>query len=164
MVTDNATNFGKAFRMYNSFDDTLAEAEEEIANVSDSDDEFDEPVILPDVPNALMQNDEADRIVSPPHLRCAAHTLNLVVAQDLAKAKLPNECRKILRSSLSKCYALCNKVQRSTKAADAFRECTGRGLVVPTVTILNSLYSSLLCIANVSGCASFDSLMDRLKL
>ena len=134
MVTDNATNFGKAFRIYNSSDDNVAESEEEIVNGFDSDDEFNENVILPDVPNAHMANDEADRLVLPPHLRCAAHTLNLVVAQDLAKAKLPNECRKIRRSSLSKCYALSNKVQRSTKAADAFRECTGRGLVVPTVT------------------------------
>ena len=69
---------------------------------------------MPSFPDAPADISETVNIVLPPHLRCAAHTLNLVAASDLANAHLPKECNQTLKSSLAKCTALCNKIQRST--------------------------------------------------
>ena len=58
----------------------------------------------------------------PPHFRCAAHTLNLVVTQDTKKCYENTSLKKVARSTFSICQAIWNKQSRSTSAADLMRD------------------------------------------
>ncbi len=71
-VTDNGSNFVKAFRMFESHPDDGSDSDEP----SDEEEE-EEEVTFTDVAEALST--ESDETFSlPPHLRCASHTLNLI--------------------------------------------------------------------------------------
>lgn len=106
-VTDNGSNFVKAFQMYQP--ELLSD---------DDDDEEDEEVTFTNVADVLDTSTE-EGIVLPPHLRCASHTLNLISCSDVDKWLLSNPGTKgIYRSATAKCTALWSKASRSTLASE----------------------------------------------
>ncbi|XP_024869181.1 uncharacterized protein LOC112452944, partial [Temnothorax curvispinosus] len=145
-VTDNASNFAKAFRVFgvklcnfqrdvdgenNEFSDTSADEE--------SDDEnFQSIPMDPDEECALEPNKPL-----PQHLRCCAHTLNLCVASDAIKAI--NSFPLLLsvhEQAMAKCTVLWRFVGRP-KSAEILMDILGHTLSRPGETRWNSLYDSL---------------------
>ncbi|KAG5277557.1 hypothetical protein AALO_G00118970 [Alosa alosa] len=133
-VTDNASNFAKAFRVYQP-----CNLESESENDEAGDDE--EPTFT-DVIEALSSGD--GQFSLPPHYRCASHTINLVSTSDVDKHL--NSCadtKAVYRSSISKCTALWTKASRSTLASEQVEEVSRRKLKVPTSTRWNSLCEAI---------------------
>lgn len=132
-VTDNGSNFVKAFRMFEMQPEGSC-SDEEI---------FDEEVTYTDIDQVLSTESDGQFSLSP-HLRCASHTLNLISTTDLEKWITTNsECRGVYRSALGKCSALWNKTGHSTLASDEVKDVTTRQLIVPSTTRWNSLFNAL---------------------
>lgn len=87
VVTDNGSNFVKAFSEYGLKISDM-ECEEE-AN------EDDDHLEIVDIHKILKESDD-DSLVLPPHFRCAAHTLSLIASQ---------EPLKVLAKKITKCTA-----------------------------------------------------------
>ncbi|KAL3987880.1 SEL1 protein [Sarotherodon galilaeus] len=133
-VTDNGSNFVKAFKVYQpppQSDDSEYE-EDEVTFVSIGD---------------VLQNgaDDADDAISlPPHQRCASHTMNLISCTDVEKWLLSEAATKtIYRSATTKCAGLWNKASRSTVAAEIVEDIITKKLLVPCTTRWNSFYYAL---------------------
>lgn len=81
----------------------------------------------------------------PQHVRCASHSLNLIVSADIEKAI----AQKVLitrdyRSAIVDCAQLWNLLNRSShKASDDFRKTFGRSVRLPCSTRWNSLFDAL---------------------
>uniref|UniRef100_A0A8C1V5X7 HAT C-terminal dimerisation domain-containing protein n=1 Tax=Cyprinus carpio TaxID=7962 RepID=A0A8C1V5X7_CYPCA len=100
-VTDNGSNFIKAFKMFEQSD-------------SDEQSEEDEEVTFTDVEQALS-TDSDGQFSLPPHLSCASHTLNLIFVEKWLKA---NKSKVIYRNAVSKCSALLTKANCSSVASE----------------------------------------------
>lgn len=140
-VTDNGSNFVKAFKMYQPVE-------------SDSEDGEDE-VPFTDVNDVLHSNESQDGdgvvIALPPHHRCASHTLNLISCTDVEKWLLSKpDTKAAYRSAVAKCTTLWNKASRSTLAAEALDEVISKKLLVPCSTRWNSFYDALARISEIS--------------
>ncbi len=101
-VTDNGSNFVKAFKEYQQ-----VESEEEKEKEVDDDGE----VAFTDLHSLLTGGDDEEAQQSlcmlPPHHRCAAHTLNLNATNEINKRLASNpESRAAYQSSTAKCSAL----------------------------------------------------------
>ncbi|KAF3835671.1 hypothetical protein F7725_028229 [Dissostichus mawsoni] len=128
-VTDNASNFAKAFRVYQP-----CNLESESEN---------EPTFT-DVIEPLSTASGDGQFSLPPHYRCASHTINLISTSDVDKHL--NSCadtKAVYRSSIAKCTALWTKASRSTLASEQVEEVSRRKLMVPTSTRWNSLYEAI---------------------
>ncbi|ROL50607.1 hypothetical protein DPX16_23877 [Anabarilius grahami] len=135
-VTDNASNFAKAFRVCQP-----CNLESESENEEEGDDE--EPTFT-DVIEALSTASGDGQFSLPPHYRCASHTINLISTSDVDKHL--NSCadtKAVYRSSIAKCSALWTKASRSTLASEQVEEVSCRKLMVPTSTRWNSLYEAI---------------------
>lgn len=133
-ITDSGSNFIKAFREYAEI--------EEVGDVES--DEVMQPQILGDALDAV----DADETTSaqfhlPPHLKCAAHRLNLVGSVDMEKALDNPNCKSIYRSLMGKLTAMWNRQNRSTITSDQIRSVLGGLFVIPVVTRWNSMYDAL---------------------
>ena len=109
-VTDNGSNFVKAFKEYKADDDVDA----------DGDKVDDDNVLFVDVDTVLNdsgQNDDSDFYL-PQHQRCASHTLNLIASHDIEKANNDASYKRVCRSTMAKCSSLWSKSSRSTQCAD----------------------------------------------
>ena len=83
----------------------------------------------------------------PEHLRCAAHTLNLVACQDV-KNVLEND--HLHKSAIDqKANDLWKKSRASTNAMDIIRQKMKRRLVTPGQTRWNSKYDALVCLTKL---------------
>ncbi|KAK0137463.1 putative AC9 transposase [Merluccius polli] len=132
-VTDNGSNFVKAFKKYQPVEQ------------DDSDDDEDE-VTFTNISEALQTpvDDEENVITLPPHQRCASHTLNLVSCTDIDKWLLSTPGTKaVYRSATTKCTGLWNKASRSTVAAETVHDVISKKLLVPCTTRWNSFYDAL---------------------
>lgn len=90
IVTDNATNFAKAFQVFGIKHVSLSEGET-MALGDDSDMVTFEKIDLDSI-------DEINSIVLPPQKRCASHTLSLVATTDVNKnAKFQPSVSKLMR-------------------------------------------------------------------
>ena len=150
-ITDNGSNFVKAFAPFGMLDSGSAEPSISSLSTSMEDDEENEEVTfenLDDLITLLEGNDDDLTQLEyelPPHERCAAHTLNLVASSDVDKYL--SSCtitRSIYRSSFAKCSALWNMVRRSTVVSDNMQEKFKRKLLVPSPTRWNSYYDAVL--------------------
>ena len=145
MITDNGSNFVKAFTV---FSDSAS------ANCTTEDVEEDrEDVAFENVDELLSLDPEGINIDKdltpvqfdlPPHYRCAAHTLNLVACKDVDKFLSSSTASKnVYRNSFAKSSALWNKASKSTVASDTVQEVTKRKLIIPNATRWNSYYNAV---------------------
>lgn len=104
IVTDNASNFGKAFRIF-SFDKD--EIEEELEYLQNEDNivifEF-------ELPNNF--DGDLEEFALPIQYRCISHTLNLIATTDSRVALSDIKYKKLYNSSFSKASALQYTDQR----------------------------------------------------
>ena len=153
-VTDNGSNFVKAFSTFSSpVVDSSSASSLPSSNMNDNDNYLDgEETTFESVSDTLTldQEQEEDRDLTqleyelPAHERCAAHTLNLVASSDVDKCISSSSLsRSVYRSSFGKCCALWNKASRSSQAADQVEEVLKRKLIVPTVTRWNSYFDAV---------------------
>ena len=136
-ITDNGSNFVKAFSLYSV--SSLSPSEfVEAFTVQERSDVEDDVYVLEDVHGLLQANDDSTEDLTqvqyelPPHQRCATHTLNLVASNDIDKHLSSSPSRSVYRSSFGKSAVLWNKASRSTVAADKVEEVAKRKLIVPT--------------------------------
>lgn len=135
-VTDNASNFAKAFRVCQPCN---------LESESENEEGDDEEPTFTDVIKALSTASGDDGQFSlPPHYRCASHTINLISTSDVDKhLNLCADTKAVYRSSIAKCSALWTKASRSTLASEHVEEVSRRKLMVPTSTRWNSLYEAI---------------------
>ena len=152
-ITDNGSNFVKAFSIYST---SLPESSEAAVPEELEDVEEDE-IAFADLDRLLQVDDGSTEDLTqvqyelPPHQRCAAHTLNLVVSTDVDKyLSSSSASRSVYQSSFAKSAALWNKASRSTVAAYQVEEIAKRKLILPTCTIWNSYYNAVVRITENS--------------
>lgn len=141
-VTDNSSNFVKAFRVFQSNENDLMEV---VAGMNDAECQaYDEDDIadFTDMAEVLSVNEHEQTYSLPPHKRCASHTKNLI-SKDTEKAQAASAEKNTYRSAFAKCSALWNKASRSTIIAEIIEEICVTKLVVPTETRWNSFYDSV---------------------
>lgn len=151
-VTDNGSNFVKAFNEYGG-----CEMDDEMDSTDD--------VQFADVSAVLQEEQEEEELnfFLPPHHRCAAHTLNLIATTDLDKAASQGVSRKLYRSAMSKCAAIWNKAHRSSGAADAIEEIAQMRCLVPSVTRWSSEYHAIEKLMSLTE-SQLNGISDQLKL
>uniref|UniRef100_A0A669BQA6 BED-type domain-containing protein n=1 Tax=Oreochromis niloticus TaxID=8128 RepID=A0A669BQA6_ORENI len=144
-VTDNGSNFVKAFQVYHPVTESDDETEEEESTPKDDD------VTFSDLSEILSAENESDGQLSlPPHRRCASHTINIICTRDVEKHLTTNaESRAVYRSSTAKCTALWTKSSRSTLASETVEEISKRKLLIPTSTRWNSFFDAVKRIAEI---------------
>jgi hypothetical protein len=152
-TTDNGSNFVKAFNQFSSKAETLPDLPV-AAEVLDTDeaDLMSEPALLqfldePEsetfipVEDILQQNEHVT--ILPKHMRCAAHTFNLVATADSERALEDLLYLEASTSAMKKARQLWNIQGRSTSSADVIKEELNRRLVVPNSTRWNSIFDSV---------------------
>lgn len=140
IVTDNGSNFTKAFRIFGAPDEPEP-TDDNIPSTSSEDFDESELETCVEINDILDANEDARRL--PPHHCCTAHTLNLLATKDAEEALTSPSYKRISRQVLAKCQVLFNKQNMSTLAADIIFKHLGRYLVVPGATRWNSLFDSL---------------------
>ncbi|XP_014778309.1 uncharacterized protein LOC106874908 isoform X2 [Octopus bimaculoides] len=96
----------------------------------------------------VAEPDDVDTVVGNPinlpvHMKCAAHTFNLVASKDTDAALQSAEFKGPYRVAMAKARALWNQQESSIMAADSIYAEVGRMLVVPNMTRWNSTYDSV---------------------
>ena len=167
-VTDNGSNFVKAFKSFSVTDSTSTSTEVVQEDFSPEDSTDEQEATFEDIHDALML-DNIDDLTQveydlPAHERCAAHTMNLVVSSDITKSLSTSALsRTVYRSSFSKCTALWNKASRSTLASDDVEATLKRKLIVPTPTRWNSYYDAVVRVTE-NATAELDEICTKLNL
>jgi hypothetical protein len=111
-TTDNASNFGKAFRMFGYVIEDF--------NDEEDGDAVDEDLIHPvSITEALIDQRRNVHQQLPPHQRCACHSLNLIETKDAENAESNSQFKKLYRSATAKAQAIWNKSSRSVQVAEA---------------------------------------------
>ncbi|XP_076284781.1 uncharacterized protein LOC143211202 [Lasioglossum baleicum] len=155
-VTDNASNFVKAFNTFGvqrncigideieTVNGEIEEEEETGIEVEEEDEEDEEEI------EEEREEEREEGIVNtvpddvlPRHIRCAVHTLHLCVTSDLAQTIRKTEQVAVLHTEvMQKCntlWKLCNR----PKSSEIFKNVTGHILKRPGDTRWNSLYDAL---------------------
>ena len=162
-ITDNGSNFVKAFTVFSdSANDTAEDVEPEGEDVAFED--IDELLTLD--PEETNIDDDLTQVQYdlPPHYRCAAHTLNLVASKDTDKFLSTSSTSKaVYRNSFAKSSALWNKASRSSVASDTVQEVTKRRLIVPNATRWNSYYNAVVRVTE-NPLAELNELCTKLEL
>ena len=170
-ITDNGSNFVKAFKTFSITDSastsTEAVQEEDCPKESHPDEE---EAIFEDVHDTLtLDPDNMDDLTQveydlPAHERCAAHTMNLVASSDINKSlSCSSSSRTVYRSSFAKCAALWNKASRSTQVSDNVEAILKRKLIIPTQTRWNSYYNAVVRVTE-NASAELDELCSKLNI
>ncbi len=132
-VTDNGTNFCKAFSTFG-----------EVELLEETEEEEEEEVEFEEVDMVLSNPEEASLHSLPAHHRCAAHTLNLIATTDVDReTKNHPGFIKLSRATFAKCQALWNKQGRSEQFALLVESKFQLHFVVPNSTRWNSVYDSM---------------------
>lgn len=173
-VTDNASNFGKAFREYfaeisatvpsNIVTTTTIENEADLEEESELNDSVSEV----DVANVgeILTSEHADtenEIVLPSHETCVSHSLNLLATNDANKAcNFDSVFKRTYRAGLAKCTAIWNATHRSSKASDAVKQITDKAILSPVPTRWNSQFDSINRLLELTD--KLNDICDALKL
>ncbi|KAL4083723.1 hypothetical protein QTP88_029039 [Uroleucon formosanum] len=147
IVTDNAANFVKAFRVYN--ENTTIQPST-ASNHNQDEGEEKEEVMRPINISDELENGVGNlfNLTLPQHQRCAAHTLNLIATTDIGDAEKDKAYKILSRRVFGKCQALFNKQNQSTQYADQIKNVLGRYLITPNATRWNSFYDAIKCIVS----------------
>ena len=148
-VTDNASNFGKAFRIFSSqfaipIHSNSTNNGQEINwfdsgdSCSDnSDDEVEvEIIIIDSILNSECYNNDHNL---PEHMTCTAHTLNLIATVDTSKMSNLSY-NKISTATFKKLNSFWNLLSRSTVASDKVEDVCNCKFPVPIITRWNSMF------------------------
>ncbi|XP_061566628.1 uncharacterized protein LOC133454792 [Cololabis saira] len=105
-----------------------------------------------------------EEIVLPPHLRCASHTMNLIMCTDVEKWLLSTpETKAVYRNATTKCTGLWNKASRSTVASELVEDNLGKKLLVPCTTRWNSFYDALARVSEIP-IVELNTLLSKLQM
>ncbi len=143
-VTDNGSNFVKAFKM---FSEPVTDPTQAVLSHTD-----DGELTFTNIADILdNQTGGEEAFTLPPHHRCAAHTMNLIAVNDAETGNEDTNYKKLNRSTMAKCSALWNKTSRSPQAAEVVAElCMSEiTLTVPNATRWNSLYYAVVKVYSV---------------
>ena len=173
VVTDNGSNFVKAFREYAEPSVLLLESRDgDDSDTGDRDssggqevDENVSQVAISPLFTAMDSSDTDDTsgICLPPHLSCFSHTMNLLASADASKALQDDAMyKRMYRTLTGKCSALSNAAHQSSKAAEAVFDVLGRTVPKPNATRWNSEYDSYRMIYDVKD--KVNVVMERLHL
>ena len=171
-VTDNGSNFVKAFTTFSMTDSTPISSDPSLSIIEeDIQDSPAEEITFENVHDCLeldclSTDDDLMQLEYelPPHERCATHTLNLVASLDVDKSLSSSSLsRNIYRSSFAKYTALWNKASRSTVASDLVRKTVKRKLLIPTPTRWNSHFDTVLEIIE-NGSTELNELCTKLDV
>jgi len=147
IVTDNAANFGKAFRVYStSLNITHKEKINDLGNFDENSSVTSNSNSESDCLNFDLENIEFNNLFSTSesnlkndgtfcitkHMFCCAHTLNLIAASDILKIS-DNNYNKISKSTFSKLSNFWNLASRSTAASDKVYDICKCKFPVPVV-------------------------------
>jgi hypothetical protein len=137
-ITDNGCNFVKASTVYSEDDNPESRSQTVLSQTNNGE------VVYGNVTDILNTSESSENTFSlPPHIRCAAHTLNFVAVHDADFACSDASYKKIMRSTIGKCSAAWNKASRSTVAAEAVHNKCGLALIVPNATRWNSTFYAM---------------------
>ncbi|XP_057331849.1 uncharacterized protein LOC130671788 [Microplitis mediator] len=142
-VTDNGSNFVKAFGEsgLNIGDSFFSETAEPFVNQIDNESNENDYAEIEE----FVKRDEFESIESlPEHIRCASHTLNLVVTTDMIKCI---KSYKFLNSGYTEMIQRCEliwKLLASPKQNEKLKDVLGQSLKKPVITRWNSFYDALL--------------------
>ncbi len=128
VVTDNASNFSKAFTLFHSKDGSSTD------HVGDDAEDALSVVDVDQIMTAATEDDSDEVPILPPHKRCGNHSLNLVASVDALAARLDKTYQRSYDRAMSKVQALSNMVSKSPKANDTVEEITGKTFLKPTCT------------------------------
>ena len=167
-ITDNGSNFVKAFAVYSDSSDSTStpiEDPEEEREEHDTVFENVHELLTFDCEETNIDDDPTQvQYELPPHYRCAAHTLNLIASKDADKFLSTSSTSKgVYRSSFAKTSALWNKASRSTVASDTVNEVVKRKLIVPNATRWNSYYDAVVRITD-NSLAELNDVCTKLEL
>lgn len=158
-VTDNASNFCKAFRTFSIQPQANSSNSNSLINnwfCSDNDEysseennlEVDDTCENVDVtelstifssPNEFNSSDNEDEVCLPDHLTCSAHTLSLIATTDVIKIE-DHSYKQISKSVFEKLYSFWNLVSRSSVASDNIFDICNCKFPVPIISRWNSLF------------------------
>jgi hypothetical protein len=149
-TTDNGSNFVKAFVQFAETPASLPaldvppeNPEQEAPALSQFVEENEEPNFH-EVHNVILRPSTL-----PLHMRCAAHTFNLVATKDADNAMKDMYFESASNSAMTKTRKLWNAQSRSTVNADVIFEELKRRLVVPNATRWNSIYDSIVVLNKI---------------
>jgi hypothetical protein len=157
-VTDNGSNFVKAFKEFN-VDVVLVALEidpesdttENDVNVEVGESDIGETLEFIEINedsstefNAQpVDADDGPTVILPTDLRCASHTLSLVGTTDASSAlKTSASFSRLNHAAMGKCSSLRNASNRP-KSAEVIADICGGQLTTPCATRWNSLYDSI---------------------
>lgn len=89
------------------------------------------------------------RPILPPHMRCAAHTLNLIATADAENALKDDTFKTTFVTVMNKARALWNKQNQSAQCAEKIHESFKKKFVTPNATRWNSVYDSVQCLLDI---------------
>ncbi|XP_071578926.1 uncharacterized protein [Temnothorax nylanderi] len=145
-VTDNGSNFVKAFREFGVnlgdlfFSEEISDDKEVGTNFETEfeNEEHAELELFEEKPNDYSEE------ILPQHFRCASHTLNLLATSDvISLIKSSKELNSAYTQMIERCNELWN-LQLSPKKYEKLKEVFGQSLKRPVITRWNSLYRALL--------------------
>ena len=164
VITDNGSNFLKAFREYGIQNGESPDEDENDSDARTADDmrTADISVILDNVSQDDDDDDDIEIPYLPKHASCAAHTLNLLMTKDTEAALENSAYKSLYRSTTAKCTSITNAVHRSSLASETAHEVIGRTIPKPNDIRWNGQFDSYQTISKVS--ANVNKLMEKLKL
>ncbi|XP_076279983.1 uncharacterized protein LOC143208919 [Lasioglossum baleicum] len=140
-VTDNATNFVKAFKEFGVLESAIQLENEEDDIPTEEEDHSEEEAEEEDDVEGYNRS-FMDHIL-PRHIRCAAHTLSLCVTTDMMNTIRGDEMLSAMHTEvMQKCNILWKAAMRP-KLAEEIQRIIGHALKRPGETRWNSLYDSM---------------------
>ena len=151
VVTDNAGNFAKAFRIFGvelahvpASAELQRDEEEEEEEEDETEEEAEAAALQLDMEelefadlSEILEDGNVPEFVQflPPHLRCVCHTLNLIATRDCEKIMAKDkDLKEVSRKVNAKLQGVWNKQNTSTKFADYTKEQLGKYFKTPCAT------------------------------